>query len=228
MTVRSICFDLDDTLYSYEDYARAGLRSAADYLEDETGEQYHEELVTLYFEDATQRGTFDALVERHDLPEAFVSDLVAAFHSATTPLWPYRETKPLLASLGERYSLGLITDGREGRMKLRRLGIESYFDEILVTPTIDRSKHEPVVFEQVLETLGIAPSEAMYVGDDPRVDFAVPNDLGMETVRLRRGRYTHLEPDTVSARPDDQVDSLASIHDILGGESGQGERPAVE
>lgn len=228
MTLETICFDLDDTLYSYEAYARAGLRSAAAYLERETGKHYHEELLGLYFEGDPQRGTFDVLVEQHDLPERLVPDLVTAFHSATTPLPPYPETEPLLTSLGEAYSLGLITDGREGRTKLRRLAIESYFDEILVTRTIDRSKHDPVVFERVLDALGTSPSAAMYVGDDPRVDFSVPNDLGMDTVRLRRGRYTHLDPDDVSARPDHEVDSLAAINDILEHEDGQSDRRAAE
>lgn len=228
MSLQSICFDLDDTLYSYEAYARAGLRSAAAYLERETGEDYYEQLLTLYFEADRHQGTFDALVERHDLREDIVSELVTAFHSATTPLPPYPETEPLLTALGEQYSLGLITDGREGRAKLQRLGIESYFDEILVTPTINRSKHDPVVFEQVLEALGLPPSAALYVGDDPRVDFAVPNDLGMGTVRLRRGRYKRLDPETVSDRPDDEIDSLADIHAVLGRAHGESDCQAAE
>lgn len=225
MTLDSVCFDLDDTLYRYEDYARAGLRSAADYLERETGEAYHDELVTLYFERDRRRGTFDVLVERHDLPGDLVPDLVSAFHDASTPLSPYPGTEPLLTSLAPEYDLGLITDGRGGHAKLARLGIGDYFDEVLVTPTIDRSKHEPVVFQSVLDGFGARPGAAVYVGDDPRVDFAVPNELGMETVRLRRGRYTHLDAEDPSARPDYEVESLPAVHDVLDCISGQFRRP---
>lgn len=215
MTLEAVCFDLDDTLYDYEKYARAGLHAAADHLEAETGLRLHDELLTLYFDREHTQGTFDLVAERYDLSESMVDALVEAFHDASTPLSPYPETVPVLSSLGSSYALGLITDGRGGHAKLDRLGITGYFDEILVTPTIARSKREPAVFERVLENLDVTPDRAMYVGDDPRVDFPVPNDLGMHTVRVRRGRYTHLEPERADARPDYRIDSIASLPGVV-------------
>jgi len=215
MTLEAVCFDLDDTLYSYEKYARAGLHAAADYLESETGYQLREELLALYFDRERTAGTFDRVVERYDLSESYVEGLVEAFHSATTPLSPYPGTEQALDSLASAYRLGLITDGREGFAKLDRLGITDRFDEILVTPTIDSSKHEPGVFERVLGNLGVCAEEAMYVGDDPRVDLPVPNDLGMWTVRLRRGRYAALEPDSPDAQPDYRIGSIDALPAVV-------------
>ena len=51
MRVSCVCFDLDDTLYDYREYARMGLEAAADRLEADTGERYHDDLHRLYFEE---------------------------------------------------------------------------------------------------------------------------------------------------------------------------------
>lgn len=211
MTLEAICFDLDDTLFDYHEYARAGLRSAADRLERETGSGLHEELEHLYFEADVSEGTFDALLERHDVSGVTVDELVEAFHDSTGELETYAETPRVLEALGRSHRLGLITDGRGGHGKLERLGIRSHFDAVLVTPTIGSSKHQRDVFDRVLDDLGVDPTAAMYVGDDPRVDFRVPNDLGMRTVRLRRGRYVDMEPAEAAHAPDDEIESLDAL-----------------
>jgi putative hydrolase of the HAD superfamily len=211
MTVEVVCFDLDDTLYDYHEYAEAGLRSAADLLEARTGEPLHDDLHDLYFEAGVTDGTFDCLLDRHDLPAGLVDDLVEAYHSSTESLAPYDDTVDVLSALASNHRLGLITDGRGGHAKLQRLGIGDHFDVVLVTPTIGQSKHEPTVFERTLSELSVKPSDAAYVGDDPRVDFRVPNELGMRTVRLRRGRYVDLEPTEEAAAPDHEIDELASL-----------------
>lgn len=211
MTVRAVLFDLDDTLFAYREYARAGLRSAADRLAEKTGARYHEELERMYFEEGITEGTFDRLLDRHDLSADLTQALVDAYHDATSPLSPYPETERVLSELGDRYQLGLVTDGRGGHAKLKRLDIEEYFDAVMVTPTVDATKGDPQVFETVLSTLSVPADSAVYVGDDPRFDFQVPNDLGMETIRVRRGRFADLEPDDEAQTPDLELDSLDEL-----------------
>lgn len=206
----AVCFDLDDTLYDYREYARSGLQAAADHLEARTGEQYHERLRSLYFDEEVTEGTFDRLLAEVGLSPDLAEDLVTAFHEASSPLAPYTETVPTLARLAESYSLGLVTDGRGGEQKLRRLEIERFFDAVVVTPSIGASKQEPPVFRRILAKLQVAPPDAVYVGDDPRADFGVPNQLGMTTIRIRRGRYTDVEP-TEGTHPDSEITSLDEL-----------------
>lgn len=215
MTTEAICFDLDDTLFQYERYARAGLENAAEHLKAHTGQRHHETLLELYFDEEVTDGTFDVLADRYDLPSEIVDELVEAYHDADEPLEPYPETVPVLSRLEEAHRLGLITDGRGGHAKLRRLGIGEYFEAVLVTPTIGRSKHDRIAFDRVLSELSVTPPVAVYVGDDPRVDFGVPNELGMVTVRLRRGRYTDLEPPDESAEPDHEIRNLDELPPIV-------------
>lgn len=215
MTARAICFDLDDTLYDYQQYSRAGLQSAADRLETLTGERYHGELEAMYFQEGMTDGTFDQLLERYDLPAHLLDELIEAFHDATDPLTPYPEVRRVLSDLSDTYRTGLVTDGRGGHAKLRRLGLDGYFDAVLVTPTIGTSKRESDPFEIVLAELSTPPEDAVYVGDDPRFDFPVPNDLGITTIRLRRGRQIEREPETELAIPDHEIADLDGIKDSL-------------
>ena len=220
MRPETICFDLDDTLYPYADYARTGLSAAAervaDLIDGRSGAEVAGELHALYFDQDVTAGTFDRLVERHDLPAGVVEDLVEAYHGATDPLAPYDGTVPTLRGLAEDgYRLGLVTDGRNGNAKLRRLGIGDHFEAVVVTPEHDCSKHLREPFDRVLSELSAEPGRTVYVGDDPRVDFAVPNHLGMGTVRLRRGRYVDLEPPDDAAAPDAEVDVIEELPEVL-------------
>ena len=208
--VDCVCFDLDDTLFDYHKYARTGLDAAADLLESYTGDRYHEQLQTLYFEEGVTDGTFDRLLSNEELPADMVEELVEAYHEATAPLSPYPETGRVLEALSG-YQLGLITDGRGGFQKLDRLGLREQFDSIVVTPRIDTSKHDPVAFRTVLSELNVDAEDAVYVGDDPRFDFRVPNQLGMWTIRLRRGRHASLEPADDDAAPDAEIESLDGL-----------------
>jgi putative hydrolase of the HAD superfamily len=212
---QAVYFDLDDTLYDYEQYARAGLRSAADRLAARTGDHYHEELQSMYFEEGITNGTFDRFLSRFELPKHLSEELVEAFHSSTEPLSPYEATEPVLTELNEYVQLGLLTDGRGGHAKLRRLGIADYFDTVLVTPTIGYSKQSPEVFDAVLTDLQVPAEKAVFVGDDPRFDTKIPNDFGMTTVRLRRGRHADRDPLTDDAVPDHEIDRLEELTDCL-------------
>jgi putative hydrolase of the HAD superfamily len=214
MRAEAVCFDLDDTLYDYHEYARAGLDAAADRLEAHTGRRFHDELHALYFDESVTEGTFDRLAERHGIPEKMIDELIEAYHNADAPLSPYPETREVLSAL-ETHSLGLVTDGRGGHAKLDRLGLREFFDAVLVTPTVDASKREPWVFEEVLSTLSTQPERAVYVGDDPRVDFRAPNELGIVTVRLRRGRHADREPQEDLAAPDHEIEQLEGLLALL-------------
>lgn len=216
MSIDAVCFDLDDTLYDYLRYAKLGLDEVGDYLEVLTGRGYRAELYDMYFEDGITVDTFDILVERHGLSPELVPEMEEAYHGATDPLEPYPGTESALSELADTYKIGCITDGREGHMKLRRLGIREYFDDVLVTSNIGRSKREPSAFEYALSELSTPPESAVYVGDDPWIDFHTPKELGMTTIRLRKGRYSDIEPTTSDAVPDHEIRTIKTVPSVVG------------
>ncbi len=60
-------------------------------------------------------------------------------------------------------------------------------------------KPHPVAFDTLLGILGVAPEEAVFVGDRHLDDIDGANALGMRTVHLQNGATPpgHSEPDAV-------------------------------
>lgn len=212
--VEAVCFDLDDTLFDFTQYVRGGLLEAADRVWVHTGRRLHDELLSLYFEEGVTEGTFDRLLERHDLPSSLVPELVEAYHAHQYPLEPYPEAEAVLSRLGRRYDLGLLTDGRNGRVKIDRLGLADYFDAVVVAHDHEFGKPDVEAFARIADRLDVEPESTIYVGDDPERDIDGANRLGMVTVRLRRGRYAS-HPGLDDALPDVEIEDLDALVELL-------------
>lgn len=213
--VRAVVFDLDGTLFDDRQYVRAGVLNAAAWLEAETGRDLGRDFLEAYFQDGIRDRTFDVVLARHGLSQEYVPELIDAYHAHDDSLVPYPDTNPVLAALAQTHALGLVTGGTNGRAKLQRLGLTSYFDSVYVTATSGTSKRDPDPFLGVLSELDVASSQSVYVGDRPSLDFVQPNRLGMDTIRIRRGQYADRNADG-DARPDVVLESLANLPDALG------------
>lgn len=218
--VHAVCFDLDGTLFDDRQYVRAGLRHAGAHLETLAGVDLTDELVDAYFERGVTEGTFDTVLAERGLSQEHVPELVDAYHANDGELEPFDDVERVLEELTDSYELGLITGGRNGRDKLRRLGLEEYFETVLVTSGRSDSKRDSAPFESVLDDLGVDPTAAAYVGDRPELDFPQPNRLGMLTIRVETGRYATAEA-TGSATPDETVPSLGALPAVLARRGGE-------
>lgn len=77
--------------------------------------------------------------------------------------------------------LAMITNGK-GQFQMdniRGLGMEHYFDCILVSEQEGMKKPDPAIFHKALELLGVLPHEAMYIGDHPENDVKGAKSVGM-------------------------------------------------
>lgn len=82
------------------------------------------------------------------------------------------------------YKLGVITNGfGDFQMSsIRGLGIEAYFDAILVSEVEGLRKPDIRIFELALQRLGVRPHEAVFVGDHPANDVEASMRAGMRGV----------------------------------------------
>ena len=207
---QAILFDLDGTLFDDRQYVRGGLRHAGSVLAARTGVDLTEELLDAYFERGCTESTFDTVLADHGLSTDLVPLLVDAYHDTDADLWPYPDAVPALDALADACQVGVITGGTNGREKLDRLGLADYFEVVYVTADRDSSKRSPAVFESALDSLGVPPAAAVYVGDRPSLDFPQPNRLGMTTIRTKRGRYAEADA-SGDARPDHTVGGLDEL-----------------
>jgi len=96
------------------------------------------------------------------------------------------ETLPLLA---ERYALAVVCDaamtpGRILRRVLELHGLEQWFTELFFSDEHGWSKPDPRAFLTPLAALGVAPHEAVHVGDIQRTDIAGAQAAGLRAVHF--------------------------------------------
>jgi putative hydrolase of the HAD superfamily len=187
MTTAAVAFDLDDTLavttVDREQLLRAAMRDVgapprtrAAYLEA------HADNLTA----RSREPIFERLLEGLET-DATPAALARAYRErVNASLEPVPGVEAMLAALGERYRLGLLTNGPviAQRSKLEALGWQDRFDAALVTGELRAGKPDAAAFEALLEALGTAPSETVYVGDDVDADVRGAAAAGIDAVQV--------------------------------------------
>lgn len=110
--------------------------------------------------------------------------------------------------------IGLITNGSQKvqQAKLKLLGIEKCFDEIIICSEPEMRKPNTLPFEIMAQKLELAPSELMYVGDNPKNDVDASRRAGYTPVWVRTTGiwlFDNIE------KCEYQVDTVAEIPELL-------------
>lgn len=193
--IKAVVFDLDDTLIAERQYMESGYRHLAKHLEhllDEDEEVLFGTMLQLWAD--SPAGVFNRLLEQYRFPytEADIAFLVRRYREHEPELHLFEDVLPCLASLKRRgIKTGVLTDGYavSQRQKLRAVGGDGHFDEIVVTDELGRAfwKPHPEPFRLIRERLGVEYHEMAYVGDNPQKDFHIGRAHPIFTVRIDRG-----------------------------------------
>ena len=113
------------------------------------------------------------------------------------PISLYDDAKKVIPLLkAKNYKLGIITNGTIDvqKSKIKCLGIENIFDEILYAREFGKEFEKPHVkpFVEICKRLNIEPFKCTYIGDNPLTDFDGAKRAKFTTVRLLRGPYKKL------------------------------------
>ncbi|MBN1910103.1 MAG: HAD family hydrolase [Pirellulales bacterium] len=220
----AVVFDLDDTLFPERQFVDSGMRAVADWGEQVLqipAETTLDELRGLIEQHADGR-TFNRWLANHHLdPEEWVHPMVQVYRKHEPTLTPYDDVSPVLQKLRRTCRLGVVTDGylEVQQRKMAATGLEDRFDAIVYSDELGRDAWKPSTkpFELVLQRLGVAPDEAVYVGDNPTKDFRGARQLGMETIRIRRpdGLYGHLKTACPEDAPHWQIATLTELVSLM-------------
>jgi FMN phosphatase YigB (HAD superfamily) len=118
---------------------------------------------------------------------------------------------PLLRALGRRYRLAVVSNFY-GNLEAvcEEAGIRSCFATVVDSEVAGFRKPDPRIFRAALDAVGVAPAEAVFVGDSRPRDMAGARALGMPHVWLAAG--TRGAP----CCPDDRViGSFGELEDML-------------
>ncbi|MGH2620522.1 MAG: HAD family hydrolase [Anaerolineales bacterium] len=222
--LRAIAFDLDDTLYPEREYALSGFRAVAEWAEAALGvprSQVYAELKGL-FESGVRRNSFNRWLEGHGLPpDTWLDDMLNHYRQHVPELSPFPGAAELLETLYGTYRMAILTQGYAAgqRSKIKALGVEHYFETILILDETEREQWKPSrrAFERLLAQLKLRSDEVAYVGDNPEKDFYGARQLGIRTVRIRRpgGEHAHKEPIDPCYAPDVQVNEFSAVPEAL-------------
>ena len=97
--------------------------------------------------------------------------------------------------------------------KLRSVGLEHTFSEIVVSAEIAVTKPDPAIFQAALDRIHLSAADVWHVGDSLQSDVAGARALGIFSIWLNRHGAS---PDANDPRPDVEVQSLLDLIPALG------------
>jgi FMN phosphatase YigB (HAD superfamily) len=91
----------------------------------------------------------------------------------------------MLVSLAGQYRLGLVSNFTHPpavEQILARVGLERFFDEILISGRLGVRKPHPAIFSELTRLLVLAAEEIVFVGDELQADIIGAQKAGMRAV----------------------------------------------
>jgi putative hydrolase of the HAD superfamily len=216
--VRCVVFDVDDTLYLERDYVRSGFRALETWALRRLGVGGLAPVAWEIFESGGRGDVFDRALTRLGVePEpALVGEAVQAYRTHRPTIRLLEDARDCLDRLLGHVVLAAITDGPEASQcaKVEALDLGRWCSRVVLTETLGCPKPHPRAFETLEAATGLRGDACVYVGDNPRKDFAGPKQCGWRTIRIRRvgGLHAGVEAahcGTIAA--DHEIRSLASL-----------------
>lgn len=223
--MKSVIFDVDNTLYSEMSYVKSGFIEVSKYLSNKYKldcDMIFKKMIDIF--DVEGRGkVFNILLDDLDLSEKEnVLNLVYIYRFHAPNISLYDDVLDTLIHLKEKnYKLGIITDGRAlvQKNKIDALNLNEIFDVIILTDALGSDFWKPsiVPYQIALDLLDSTPNESCYIGDDSFKDFLGPKSLNMKSIQVQYEEEIDYwkKRGFNQTKPDHVVKSLQEIFDYL-------------
>jgi putative hydrolase of the HAD superfamily len=192
--IRAVFFDLDGVLHDRDTSVRTLIAQQYDLFAPAFRHVSKDDFIKRFL-DLDARGytpkdkVYQQLVTECRVTEVGASDLYeyfyATYHRCCTP---FADLHGVIARLRTRdLRLGIITNGgHQFQMRtIEALGLAHYFTAILTSEGEGLKKPDVRLFLRATQRLGVAPPEAVFVGDHPTVDIAGAREAGLKAIWKR-------------------------------------------
>jgi len=204
--IRTVLFDLDDTLFDHQHSRRCGLRvlqkshSELDKISLEELEKEHEKFLSLNYPNVLdgKQSIVDGTIERikklcsiygvtlSDEETKGTAELYRSAYATNRRAIPGSDK--LLEYLSTYVMVGVVTNGLRTAQeeKLKACVLEKYIDVLIISEELGYRKPGRRIFEEALKRTYTTPREAIYVGDSWDFDIVPASGCGMKTIWLNR------------------------------------------
>ena len=196
--IKAIIFDLDNTLLDRETSLKSFLKSQYNKFQTELNHVTIDDYSSTFIKLDANGMVWKDIVYQHMLVEinianlewqTLLDDYVTNF---CTHCISYEGVKTALDALKTKnYKLGIITNGKYPfqQKNIEALGIENYFSTIIVSEKAGIKKPQAEIFYLSAKQLEISVSQAIYVGDNPKIDIEAAQNSGMKAIWKRNNNY---------------------------------------
>ena len=229
--IKAVIFDLDNTLYSFDDGTKAGVEAFAKYCVEELGIDHDDAVkgwkdamdeqrrqMTDFYPSVHNRSVRAQLFLRKrgisDIPHA--AKLAEAYwNGLMDSMVPEEGIEELFSELkknGLKIAVGTNMTAYVQNLKLERLGLGKYVDYLISSEEAMYEKPTKGFFEYLLQTVGVNADEAVFIGD------SIEHDIdGAKTVNMPYAWYTGHAKDKDYERAEKEAvnNRIASYKDCI-------------
>lgn len=158
---------------------------------------------------------FRRLLAEHATPDdGFAAELQTAYVAARAAgvYETYDDARRTLDAVGQRFRVALITNGPSAnqRSRIEPLGLDRYFEAIVVSGELGVRKPDRAIFRHMLDELKLSPAAAVYVGDNLEADIGGAHAAGLAAVWINRTGAT-----AEGVTPDAEITTLDELLPLL-------------
>ena len=198
---KTIFFDLDGTLYSYNSGHQAGLKGAYEYWSNLTGDTYDTFIEKYTKSRKTVKRFLTGTVASHSRVLYF-QDMMAENFQSSQPfhiaeltqrywdtfianIYPFSGVETVLQKLKILgYQLAIISNmsAEIQFKKLHKLNLDNFFDAVITSEEAGQEKPHPHIYFHAIDRLKVNPKNCIMVGDDFKNDIEVAKFVGMHPI----------------------------------------------
>lgn len=217
--IQAVLFDLDGTLLNRDASVMSFIDDQYDRMHQSLG-HIPKDVYAERFIELDRRGyvwkdqVYAQLIQEFNIEqitmENLLEDYIAHFRFHCHP---FDGLQAMLESLKQQgVKLGIISNGK-GKFQMdniKALGIERWFDAILISESENLRKPDPRIFERAMARMNVLPAHSLFVGDHPTTDVEAAKKAGMIGVWKKDAGWSE-------AAADYTIDELDELNRIVQG-----------
>lgn len=213
-----VIFDLDDTLYKEIDFLKSAFNEIAMQISAEVSVAPSVIFATMLSTYEAKKNVFEEIIDEYG-SSCNKFDLLNIYRRHFPKIAASRDVIHLLDFLKDNnVRLGVLTDGRsvQQRNKLKALGLDGFFSEIIISEEFGSEKPNIKNFKHFENFFG--KGHYFYIGDNLKKDFISPNKLNWTTICLKDDGTNIHEQDfnlPLEYLPQYKVETLREIQNLI-------------